>query len=216
MPQKSVGISANRPSSPLAGDEYTATDTGVKSTCLSPGSWTDDPPNLESGGGRIFKSALAEGSTFLLISATAYWVYLGKTKINLTPKYVEFAVTTGGSGAQTAEVGLFSTPNPPNKTAQTLTKLVATGTVDDLTTTGIKRNTSAFSTQIAAGTHLWAGIRTALASSQPTLRGLQDDWAQGHLLVLAGAGVLTGTTFAGGLGAGGTQILCPALRATLD
>src|SRR2546428_5661404 len=95
--------------------------------------------------------------TFLLIAGTAYYVYLGRLAKGLTVKFVEFHVTTLGAGAQTAEVGLFSTPSAPNKSAQTLTKIVATGTLDSLTAgTGVKRNTASFAQNVDAGTHLWA------------------------------------------------------------
>jgi len=42
MPAKDFGLLANKPSSPLAGDEYTATDTSQKFTCFSVGVFTDD------------------------------------------------------------------------------------------------------------------------------------------------------------------------------
>jgi hypothetical protein len=77
-------------------------------------------------------------------SGTGYFIYLGRTTQDITVKYVEFYVSTAGSGAQTAEVALLSSPSAPNKANQTLTKLAATGTVDSLTSTGVKRNTSAF------------------------------------------------------------------------
>lgn len=60
---------------------------------------------------------------------TAYFCYMLQTSFAITPKYVRFFVSTGGVGAQTAELGLFSTPAGPNGAAQSLTKLVATGTI---------------------------------------------------------------------------------------
>jgi len=56
--------------------------------------------------------------------------------------------------------------------AASLTKLASTGGVDALTSSSVKRNTSAFATDIAAGTHLWAGIRIAMVTTQPTIFGL--------------------------------------------
>lgn len=128
----------------------------------------------------------------LLLSSNCYFVYVGKTVIDMTPKFVEFYVTVVGAGAQTAEVGLFSTPSAPNKAAQTLTKIAATGTISSLTSTGVKRNTNAFSTLVPAGTHLWAGIRTAMATTQPTVSGLVDDYYEGNILQDAFTGALTG------------------------
>lgn len=169
---------------------------------------------------RVFGSDLVTNGTFLLIDSTAYFVYLGRTTKAITIKHVELLVTTAASGTPTNEVGIFSTPNPPNKSGQTLTKLWSDATLDALTGTGVKRNTNANATSIAAGTHIWAGIRTAFTgggSNEPTLRALQDDWGEGHILTLASAGTFAATsTFAGVIPTAATQITCPALRAVLD
>jgi hypothetical protein len=166
---------------------------------------------------RIFQSICSEGGTFLLITGTAYFVYLGKMAADTIVKYVEFVVTTIGAGAQTAEVGLFSTPAGANKAAQSLTKLVSTATVDALTSNGVKRNTSAFSTTVPAGTELWAGIRTAMATTQPTLVGLSNDWSQGNMLVKSSASAFsTSGPWAGALVAHAITVQGPALRATID
>ena len=167
---------------------------------------------------RILMSPLGPGSAgFLLISGTAYFVYLGRVTAAFTPKYVEFHVSTIGAGAQTAEVGFFSTPSTANKSGQSLTKIVSTGTVDSLTSTGVKRNTSAFSTSVSAGTHLWAGIRTALATTQPTLWGLAIDMGQGQVLITTSASALTGTgPWTGAIITASTSVICPDLRGLLD
>lgn len=166
---------------------------------------------------RIFSSRLVEGGTFLTISGTAYYVYMGRTAQDITPKFVEFHVTTAGAGTDTKEVGLFSTPSPPNKSAQTLTKIFATGTVDSGTTTGVKRNTSANTTLVPKGTHLWAAYRGALATTQITAFGLLGDMSQGHILTTTGGGALTGvTTAAGTIPTLATATNCPALRVTMD
>jgi hypothetical protein len=170
---------------------------------------------------RVFLSRLPNVATAItLISNTAYFVYVGRTTQTLTVKHVEFFVNTNGSGTQTAEVGLFSSPNAPNKGNQSLTKLAATGTVDALTTTGVKRNTSSFAYSVAAGTHLWAGIRTAMATTQPALAGLCMDYSQGLVLSTAAAGALTGTgPWTGAIVALGSYLntaIAPDLRITLD
>lgn len=173
----------------------------------------------DSAAQRVLMSCLAPGGAgFLLVSGVGYWVYLGRVVKAFTPKHVEFHLSTVGAGAQTVEVGFFSTPSAPKKAAQSLTKLVASATVDSLTVgTGVKRNTTPFATSIAAGTHLWAGIRTAMATTQPTIWGLGVDMGQGQILFLAAAGALTGAgPFAGGLIAAGTGVGCPDLRGVLD
>lgn len=166
---------------------------------------------------RIFASRLTQASTFLAISGTAYYLYVGRAAQDVTVKFVEFHITTAGAGTDTKEVGLFSTPNAPCKSAQTLTKLVATGTVDAGTSTGAKRNTSAFNTLVPAGTHLWAAIRCALGTTQPTCLGIANDMGQGQLLTTTGGGALTGLSSASGtIPAVATATVAPAMRVTLD
>lgn len=164
----------------------------------------------------ILQSRLAHVGPFLLANDTAYFVFLGYIPKAITPKYVEFYVSTIGAGAQTAEVGFFSSPTFPNKASQSLTKLVATGTVDSLTATGVKRNTAAFSTLIPAGTYLWVGIRTAMGTTQPTILGLGWDFGEGQILQTASAGVLTGSgPWTGAIIAEAGAADCPSLRGSL-
>jgi len=169
---------------------------------------------------RIFQCAIKGHSTlhtFVCISGTAYYIYVGRAAQDITPKFVEFHITSAGAGTDTKEVGLFSTPNAPSKSAQTLTKIVATGTVDAGTSTGVKRNTSAFATLVPKGTHLWAALRTALATTQPTTGGLAADMSQGHILTTTGGGALTGLSSASGaLVAVATVTVAPELRVTMD
>lgn len=174
-----------------------------------------EPANMQ----RVLQSILPPVAvgTFLTISGTAYYLYLGRIARDITVTFAEFHVTTAGAGAQTAEIGLFSTSNPPSKSAQTLTKIVATGTVDSVTATGVKRNTSSFAQLIPAGTHLWAGVRFAMATTQPTCSGRAGDMSQGHILTTTGGGALTGlSTAAGTIPAIATATVAPDVRVTLD
>ena len=165
----------------------------------------------------IYSSPLAPGSAgFLLLTGVAYFVYLGPTPAAITPKFVEFHVSVIGAGTQVAEVGLFSSPAAPNKASQSLTKLVSTGTLGALTAMGVVRNSSAFATSIPANTFLWAGIRTAMTTTQPTIWGLGIDMGEGQLLSTASAGVLTGTgPWTGALITASTSMVAPDLRASL-
>ena len=136
--------------------------------------------------------------SFAPVSGTAYFTFLGRASTAFTPQYVRFQVATAGSGAQTAEVGLFSTANPPNRSNQTLTKIVATGTISALTSTGVKNNTAAFATSVAAGTYLWAGVRLAMATTQPACVAVIHDMEQGEVLYATASGALTaGASFSG-------------------
>lgn len=168
---------------------------------------------------RVLQSVLPPVAvgTFVTISGTAYYLYLGRIARDITVTFAELHVTTAGAGAQTAEIGLFSTSNPPNKSAQTLTKIVATGTVDAVTATGVKRNTASFAQLIPAGTHLWAGVRFAMATTQPTCAGRAGDMSQGHVLTTTGGGALTGlSTASGTIPAIATATVTPDVRVVLD
>jgi hypothetical protein len=173
--------------------------------------------------GRVYRSRLSNhGTAFLLVSGVAYFVYLGRTTAAITPKHVEFYVSALATGTnEVGEVGFFSTPSAPNKAAQSLTKLVASGSVDTVKTgLGVKRNTSAFGTSVAAGTHLWAGVRYALNAgtvAQPTMLSLGYDFAEGQILSTAASGVLTGAgPFAGAIITASAAQVCPDLRGVLD
>lgn len=169
---------------------------------------------------RAVRSALSSHGVihpFLTISGTAYYVYMGRATKDITIKFVEFQITTSGVGTDTKEVGLFTTPAAPNKSGQTLTKLVATGTVDAGTSTGVKRNTASFAQLVTKGTHLWAAFRGALATTQITTGGLAGDMGEGEILTTAAGGALTGiTTAAGTIPASVAVTLAPDLAITQD
>ena len=179
-----------------------------------------EPSNTQN----VVRSALGQhpvaavGNGLALTAATAYCVYMGRTVRAVTVAFLEFVVTSAGAGTQTAEAGIFSSPAPPNKSSQTLTKLAATGTVDATTGTGVKRNTSSFALAIAANVHVWAVLRVSMATTQPTLAGLGTlDWAEGLVETLASASALTGiTTLAATIPAHSTAVIAPELRLTLN
>jgi hypothetical protein len=172
---------------------------------------------LQVLGDRIRQSRLPAASDLLLVTDTGYWVYMGQAPCAYTIKFIEFYVTIAGVGAQTAEVAVLTSPGPPNKGNLVLTKLVANATLDDLTTTGVKRNTAAMATACVSGTHIWVGIRTAMAATQPTLAALGMDMAQGQILLTATPGSLAGAgPWTGAIIAASTVGQCPALRAVMD
>lgn len=130
---------------------------------------------------RIIKASPTLGteqSTYTLVSDRAIFAYLGLVVQAFEIDHVEFFVQLAGAGAQTAEVALLSSPSSPYYVDRRLTDaveyvhltcLVADGTVDDLTTTGMKRNTNDLAYTVAKATHLWVGLRTAMATTQPTI-----------------------------------------------
>lgn len=170
-----------------------------------------------SAGGRVFgPMSPGAGTGFLLIADVAYFVYVGQMAEDVTPKYVRGVVSTGGGGAQVAEMGLFSTLLGPTAAGQTLTKIEATDTIDDMTTTGQKENTGAFSTLVPAGTHLWAAIRTNMAGAGPTMTSVGPDSNCFMVMRTTTAGALTASSTFTGASVGGTAAPCPALYVTLD
>jgi hypothetical protein len=159
-------------------------------------------PHAMVGGSSILRPTVggSNATAAVSVSGTAYYVYLGKTARDLVVNFVGVATTTAGAGSQTAEVGLFSSTTEPyslNATqGLTLTKIVATGTVDALTTANsIRRNTASFAQTVAGGTHLWAALRVAMTTTQPALTRTQaDPLRTGALFSVAGSAALTSLT----------------------
>lgn len=168
-------------------------------------------------GNRWFKGLGTPSSTVVWGSGLAHFVYLGRVTRPLTIKYVLFRVSSAGVGSQAAEVGIFSSPLAPNRAGQTLTKLWADGTLQDLTSgTGIRGNASASTTEIAADTHIWGGVRIAMGSTQPTVAICGDDWLSGNILSAAAPGALTGIATVAGSLLGGPTNSGLDIRASLD
>jgi hypothetical protein len=150
--------------------------------------------------GRVLLSRLPNvGVQLTLASNTAYFVYMGRTTQPVNAKYVEFFVSAAAGASSPAEVGLFSTPNAPNKSpTQVLTKLIVNDGLTSLTTDRLMaRNATAFNGGagyiVPAGVHLWAGIRTQTTGAQPSLGGLCMDYDEGLILSTAAANALTGS-----------------------
>lgn len=163
--------------------------------------------------GNVWSSDLAPIAGALMGAAAGYFVYMGLTTRQIQANFVEFAVSVIGAGAQTCEVGFFSTPVGPNRAAQSLTKLGASGAVDALTSLGVKRNTADLATAIASGVHLWCGIRQDMITTEATIVGLTNDFAEGRILSVAAPGALTGAgPFAGAIVAHSIAWQAPDLR----
>lgn len=157
-------------------------------------------PALIAPSAFVVRSQLPTITAAVTVGAVAYFVYLGRTRRRLTAQKVLFHVSTAGASTQVGEVGLFSSPTAPNRAAQTLTKICASGTLDDLTAAGVKGNTTAFAQDVDAGTELWAGYRVDMASTEPAVFGLTNDLSCGQILSLAAATAFTAaSTYAGGL-----------------
>lgn len=116
---------------------------------------------------------MASGSN--TISGRGYFTYLGKLTDPFVANYVRFASSSAGAGAQTAEVAVYSSASAPVPgVGATLTLLAASTALDSLTSTGAKKNTTALGLNLAAGTHVWVGLRVAMVTTQPALGRAQD------------------------------------------
>jgi len=167
---------------------------------------------------RCLRSVLTTRAGSAPGSQTAWWTYLGYTVESLLIKYVEFYVSVVGVGTQVAEVGLFSTPLAPNKTAQTITKLTSTDTLDSLTVgIGVKRNTNSLNYRVDPGVHLWAGVRFSMQTTQPNIVGLSGDCNQGRVLLkTSSASFASGSTWASALFTDAGAVTGYHIMATLD
>jgi hypothetical protein len=168
---------------------------------------------IPSSSQRILVSTLPTITAAATVTTRCYFVYVGFTTKQVTINRVEGFATSAGTPTN-YEVGLFSSPLAPCRAGQTLTKLVS-GTVT--TGTGLIRNTTAFATNVAAGVHLWAALRTS-ASTQPTLYGHTADFGDGMILSVDSATLFSAAaSYAGAtIAASVTAWQCPVLRATVD
>lgn len=152
-------------------------------------------------GPRVFRPAVHPSTSLRLTSGTAYWVYAGQAGEDLLLSRVMAYINTGGAGTQTGELGIFSTPKAPCCLGQTLTRVCSTAVIDDMNTSSqMSQNTNSFAQRVPRGTHLWAGVRTAFSSTQPTFSAFITDYGTGTCLVLAGAGAFSSnSSYAGGM-----------------
>ena len=170
---------------------------------------------------RVFSSRLdgPPNGFGALTSGTAYFVYLGLLTQGITPGHVLFYVFGAGAGAQTAEVCCASTPSAPNRANQTVTVLsaITNANITTLTTTGLKTQTGGSFSAVPAGTHLWIGIRTAMATTQPSIYGLYFDNGQGAVLRTAGASAFAASnTYTGSVQTATDNPMSPSLQLSLD
>jgi hypothetical protein len=141
---------------------------------------------------KILKSPLSGSGQFILLTGVAYFVYLGRVERAITVERVLSHLVVLAGGTVAVEMGLASSPTPPDGTSKTMTKIIATSTVDSLTVgLAVKGATNSFAQAIPAGTHLWAMVRSSYSSTQPTFRGLFTDMGMGYVLTTAASGVLT-------------------------
>lgn len=155
-----------------------------------------DQVTPQTATGNVLRCPCHVSTTQIAASGTIYWCYVGYRPYDEIIRYVRVGVSTAGAGTQTAEVAVAtSTTGPNNAAALTLTKVWADGTLDDLTTTGVKGNATANTTPLGSDdAHVFVGVRFAMGTTQPTLHILQRDWGDGFLCQTSGASALTGSS----------------------
>jgi hypothetical protein len=171
------------------------------------------PPQTQE----VFQPSIAgDPSGNASTSGVLHACYLLYTTQPMTVKHVRcFMTAVSGAANQIMELGLFSTPLAPQLAGQTLTCLavaadtgVPTNITTCLVTSQVKTNIADFTAVIPAGTHLWAGMRTAFtggAGTQPTWRRCFPV-GDGQVLWSAASGVIAlGGTYVGAAAAIGTQ-----------
>ncbi len=136
---------------------------------------------------------------------TGYWVYMGRATKSFTPSYISaYLVNAASAVNQTGELGIFTSPGPPNKSGQMLTKLFSSSSITVLSTAGgaiFVRNLAAFTSGIVAGQYIWAGMRTAMnvaPANQGSFLGMgataaTSDNGLGYLLATSTCSGSTGT-----------------------
>lgn len=128
-------------------------------------------------------------------SGVATFCYLGVLSTPKTIGYIGFEVVTPAVGTQECEVGLYSSPGFPDVLGQTLTRISAGAVTDDITAgpAGFV-NATAFTTEVAAGTHIWGALRvkmTGPGADDPVVVACGNDLGNGLCCVGTTAQALT-------------------------
>lgn len=155
----------------------------------------DTDARITGGTKTIFDPAeqgMAQGTTRLVTSGTAYWCYMGIAPRDLTIVTVRGVLTGNGAGAVVAEMAVASSTTAPTGSAISLTKIAATGSVTDMTSGAQKVISGTVSASVPKGTPWWLGFRAAYGGTQPTLTSLGYDNGLGRLCTTAASGALTG------------------------
>lgn len=155
------------------------------------------------------------------VSGQAYWVYMDFfDQATVLNGISLMQATIQGVGAQVAEVVFASTPVGPCRAGQTLTKLGnADSALSSLTAaaTSVVRPGAAMNCNVPAFTHVWAGFRQAMGTTQAGFECLTDDMLQGAVLITPAAGALSGPgPWVGALTTLSVAAVAPMMFATVD
>jgi hypothetical protein len=97
----------------------------------------------------------------------AYCLYIGYTTKQLTINHTRFYQSSAGVGADNGcQMGFGSSPAGPSLSAFATVTPLAIAAIPSPLTPGNKANAVAFGVVVAAGTHLWAIVKSAMATTQ--------------------------------------------------
>lgn len=155
------------------------------------------------------------------VSGQAYWVYLDFFDQQTVLQGITLMqASIQGAGTQVAEVVFATTPVGPCRAAQQLTKLGnADSALSTLTAaaTSVVRPGAAMNTNVPAFSHVWAGFRQAMGTTQAGFECLTDDMLQGAVLITPAAGALSGPgPWAGALTTLSVAAVAPMMFGTVD
>jgi len=160
-------------------------------------------PAIDQDVRKGFRSVLPADiySPFTIVKDNIHWIYIGQVLSPQIVKSISTYMIAAGSGAQSAQACVASSPLQPNGTGQTLTVLFVFDTLDLFNTGPNSRKGTtnpSQSSSIAAGTFLWVGLRVSLATTQPTTLAVRGDNQMGLTLQTSGvSSAITTTTYAG-------------------
>lgn len=132
-----------------------------------------------------------------LVAGTAYFVFVGTVRdtasFHIQAPIFRVGGGGGGTGIETAEMGVFITGQPPNGTAQNMDQyspalVTAFPAQDTLSTTGQKTINTPYNELITTqDLNLWVGIMTNFTITQPQLTSCGFDLGAGSVLQVIGS-----------------------------
>lgn len=155
------------------------------------------------------------------VSGQAYWVYMDFfDQATVLQGITLMQAAIQGVGTQVAEVVFATTPVGPNRAGQTLTKLGnADSALSSLTAaaTAVIRPGANMNVNVPPFSHVWAGFRQAMQTTQAGFECLTDDMLQGAVLITPAAGALSGPgPWVGALTTLSVAAVAPMMFATVD
>lgn len=157
-----------------------------------------------------------------LASGSTYWIYIGQ--IVSTVVFARFAASciAVGSGTQTGEWAIATSPDEPARDQKTLTvryrhTIVAANGRESFTTTGYKANATGFAFAPTLYSYVWLGMRVVMATTMPSFNCLYADDSRGLALITPASGALVvGTDYTGALYGANQLTQAPDLQIMLD